>query len=288
MAYPLGVWVENPVGYPAGSIMYSGPVLFPAGTDTSTQVGVAIFGPNGATTNFPAVQAGASGLSPIITASLVQVAYGTALPTPNPAVTLVTPGGPGVASVYNMVFYLNAGAPGTTSAFQLQNATDLSGTAVTGWGPVVTGTSPTTFGYAPQLGSGLYYSVTGGSATSSTVASPKNLTAIGIAAKPYAWWPVCKLQAQVVGAADTRVDVVARLTSTTGQIVGYGLGQAGVSPAPAILHEQGLAATGPQIVPAGTAATIYFNAENQTSSVNAWSVAAGWFASVKVTPVPTT
>ena len=297
MTVPIGEWVEDPtitingtpVAFPAGSWAFGGPVIFlPSNDAGNTGTGILILGPGAGAASFPAVDSGPAGPPATMSFTVSPVAYGTTLPSPNPAVVNPSPG------VYDLTIYLNEGAPGSPGTYNLQGSQDVSGTATVGYVPVITsltgggGPHPLQFQWQPELGSGGYYSTTGGAATASNTTSPKNLTAIGIAPRPYAWWPECKGQALTVGASDTRVDYTARINSTSGQIVGYGLGQAGAAPCPTGLIDQGLNLTGPQIVPANTAATIYFNAENQTSSINPWSVAAGWFFSVKVIPVPTT
>lgn len=284
MSYPLGVWVQNPSGYPSGSVMYSGPVLFPAGTDTSTQVGVAIFGPNGATTNFPAVEAGVSGLPPIINVSYVQLAHGTSLPAPNPASTLVSPGGPGIAAVYDWVIYGNVGADGATSAFALHNATDLAGTAAIGMVPTVSGIGPTAFTLKtpPAV---KWFTVGSVGATASNVNTIKNITSVSIPDQPTDGWLEIYAQALTIGAVDTQVNLVARIGNySTGTIISTGLGQAGASPAPTVLQPQGLSASTGIITAGSGPTTVFLNGENQTPSANSWNIAAGTLFSVKFQP----
>jgi hypothetical protein len=231
------------------------------------------------------VEAGVSGLPPIINVSFVQLAYGTSLPTPNPASTLVSPGGPGVAAVYDWVFYGNAGAPGTTSAFALRNATDLTvGTPVIGMVPTVSGTGPTVFTLITPPAVKWYPGGTIG-ATASNVNTIKNISSIAIPAQTSAGWLEIYAQALTVGAVDTQVNLVARIGNyTTGTIISTGLGQAGASPAPTILQPQGLSASLGVIAAGVGPTTVFLNAENQTSSANVWNVAAGTLFDVKFQP----
>lgn len=267
-----------------GSADFTGTVRFPAGTNLASGAGIVIFGPNGGVANFPAIFQGESGLPPTINWTIQQVAYGTALPSPNPAVTVVDAGGPGVASILDVTIYLNAGEPGESGTTTILTATDLEGTAQAGY----------TIGYSaadskaqwqPKLAGNWYRASSIGATTSNTNTS-KTLASIAIPAQPFNWWPEVYAQAQVVGASDTRVDLVARVNSNTGNICGYGYGMAGAAPPPVIAIPSGLAVSSNTIISAGSAATIFLNAENQTDSANAWNTTTSASFQVKAGPVP--
>lgn len=274
-----------------GSVTFNGTVRWPNGTNLASGAGVAIFGPNGGNTNFPAVEQGTPGLPPIINFSVTQVADGTALPSPNPAVTVVNNGGPGIASVYNMTLFVNAG-PAGESADTILAATDLEGTPAAGFliGYDATNAKPQ---WQPIPCGSWYYAGTVG-ATSSTTVAVKPMTSIAIPAQPAAWWPEVAGYGTVIGAVDTQVDLVARLNSSTpssgssgvGQECGRGKGAVGATPPPISIVENMLSVGSDNIVAAGSAATIFFNAENQTSSANAWNTTSSAFFQVRPSFVP--
>ena len=283
MTYPQGVWVENPAGYPLGAWMYSGPVLFlPSNDAANTGMGILVLGPGGGRSNFPIAAQGLPGQSIVIDSS-------TAIPLsagsdPTFVFTLVSPGGPGVAAHYTVQAGVPAGTPGATSAFALASATDLSGTAAVGMVPTVSSLGPVAFMLTTPPA--VTWSSAGPfAATASNVNTIKNLGSLAISGKAFGWWIEVSAQANVIGAVDTQVNLVARLggSANTFPIISYSLGQAGASPAPTLLIPQGLSSSA-GIVAASTSATIFLNAENQTPSVNPWNVAAGSWLSVKAQP----
>jgi hypothetical protein len=288
-----GTWTTNS----DGSVTFNGTVQFPNGTNLASGAGVVIFGPDGGVASFPAVEQGESGLPPTLNFTVTQVAAGTALPSPNPAVTVVSPGGPGVASVLNVDISLNAGTTGPSGAATILNATDLENTPTAGnmigfdavnnkaqWQPIFTGS---------------WYFLGSIQATASDTTSVKNLGSLAIPAQLFAWWPEVYAQGLVIGAVDTQVNLVARINSDSvssggGIVCAQGLGAAGAAPAPISVIPMGLqlgtvpaSGTTPTtpIIPAGTAVTIFLNAENQTASANAWNTAAGAWMQVKVGPI---
>jgi hypothetical protein len=288
MTYPQGVWVENPSGYPLGAWLYSGPVLFlPSNDAANTGMGVLILGPGGGKSNFPIAAQGEPGL-PIVVDSSTATALSPGS-DPTFVFTPVSPGGPGVAAHYTVQAGIPSGAAGETSAFALASATDLSGTAAVGMVPTVSSLGPVAFTLTtPPAVSWYSVPATGlGSipATAFNVNTIKNLGSLAIPAKPFAWWPEVYATALTIGAVDTQVNLVARLggSANTFPIISTSLGQAGVNPAPTTLWPQGLSLTA-GIVAASTAATIFLNAENQTSSANDWNTAAGALFGVKVQP----
>ena len=271
-----------------GSVTFNGTVTFPAGTNTASGAGVVILGANGGTTNFPAVQAGAAGASPTFTTTMIQVASGTALPSPNPAVVF-TAGSGATPPNYALTFYVNAGATGSTTS-SILTASDLENTAQSGY---VIGYDSTNAKaqWQPMLNGGCYYANTIPATTSNTVGI-KNMAAINVPAQPFNWWPQVFATANVMGGVDTRVDLVARATTTagsysTGNECARGYGVTGATPPPITAIPNGLYTGSPNIIPAGVQAYIYLNAENQsTSSTTTWyTTSAAWFQ-VGVFPVP--
>jgi hypothetical protein len=271
-----------------GSVTFNGTVTFPAGTNTATGAGVVILGANGGTTNFPAVSTGPAGLSPTFSTTMVQLANGTALPSPNPAVVFTAGSGSNPPN-YALTFYVNAGATGSTTS-SILTATDLENTAQSGY--VIGYDSVNAKAqWQPMLNGGCYYANTISATTSNTI-SIKNMASINIPAQPFNWWPQVFAAANVIGAVDTRVDLVARATTTagsysTGNECARGYGVAGATPPPVTAIPNGLYTGSPNIIPAGAQAYLYLNAENQNpSAVGAWyTTSAAWFQ-VGVFPVP--
>lgn len=272
-------WTQNA----DGSVDFNGTVRFPAGTNLASGVGIVIFGPDGGFANFGAIAKGDPGVSPTLTFQTVQVAAGTALPSPNPAVVF-TPGSGDTPPNYAVTTYVNAGATGEPGGTEILTATDLEGTAAAGYMIGYSAADSKAKWQAIPLG-GWYY---GGTiaATASNTNSVKPLDSIAISARPYDWWPEVFASAQVIGAVDTRVDLVARVNSTTGPICGYGKGATGATPPPVQAIPNGLAAGSDNIIPAGQAATIFLNAENQTDSANSWNTDASTTFQVRPSPVP--
>jgi hypothetical protein len=268
-----------------GSADFSGTVHFPAGSNIASGAGVVVFGPNGAVASFPAIFKGDPGDAPTVTWTMSQVAYGSSLPSTNPVVVF-TPASGLTPPNYDLTFYVNAGSPGASAANTLisPQPSDLDGSPADGY----------LIGYSSSLSEaqwqpipvGNYYFDGSISATSSNTNAVKNLSSIAIASQPFDWWPEISAATNVIGASDTRVDLVARIGSTSGTICGYGYGQAGSSPPPVSAGPYGLAVGAGTIISAGSGATIYLNAENQTSSANPWNTTSSSFFQVKVVSVP--
>lgn len=267
-----------------GSVNFTGTVRFPAGTNLASGVGIVIFGPDGGDASFPAVEQGEPGATPTFTVSMSQQAYGTALPSPNPAVS-ITPASGDTPPNYALTFYVNAGEPGASGSTTILTATDLEGTAALGY---LIGYDPTESKAQWQaIPCGNWYVASSIGATTSNTNALKNMASISIPAQPFAWWPEVHAQAQVIGAVDTRVDLVARIGSTTGTICGYGYGAAGAAPPNVVALPSGLAISSANIIAAGSGPTsIFLNAENQTSSGNPWNTTTSASFQVKVGPVP--
>jgi hypothetical protein len=283
-----------------GSVDFNGIVHFPAGTDLASGVGVAIFGPGGGVANFGVIADGEPGQPPTLNFTLTQLAYNVALPAVNPTQVLVSPGGAGVASVYDVQYYVNGGEPGPPGPNSMLKADDVVGTPAAGQVPTYrptggTGGVPAAVWEAPKVGG--WYNITGIAATPSSTSAQRLLDSITIPGQPWPWVAEVFAKCVVDGAVDTRVDLVARLgDQAAGDQLSYCEGQAGATP-PTLVAIPDFAAPMPgsdtvgyysagyAVVPAGTQAPIYLRAENQTASSNPWSTGAASI-SVKVTPVP--
>lgn len=276
---PGNTWSVNP----DGSVTFNGSIWFPAGTNIASGAGIVVFGPGGGRATFPAVQPGPPGPATKYTISMVQVAYGTALPSPNPVVTPTEWDSYGNPVALNMVFYVNAGQPGDDGD-SIIPAT-LDGVAAQAGYMIGWDAENNTAQWQP-IPVGNWYYATGITASASNTNSQKQIGAIQVPAQLQAWWPEVQAQANVIGAVDTRVDLVARVGGTAGQICAYGFGNPGASPGTVYAIASGLGPGSANIVPAGQAATIYLYAENKTSSANQWSTTASCSFQVRPSFVP--
>lgn len=264
---PGNTWSTNP----DGSTTFNGSVWFPAGFSSASGAGIVVFGPGGGKASFPAVQPGPPGPAVKFAISYVQVAAGTALPAENPAVVATAWDAYGNPTALSLTFYGNAGpagASGTTTISQVLDGVSAAAGMMIGWDPVN--------GAAQwqQIPLGGWEYATGIAASASNTNTQKEIGAISFTAQAQAWWPEIKAQANVVGAVDTLIDLVARVNGTAGEICGYGFGSPGTAPPTVTAISSGLGPGSANIIPAGVAATIYLYAENQTSSANGWSTTA--------------
>jgi hypothetical protein len=239
---------------------------------------------NGVSTNFPALATGPPGPSPTFTFTTTQVAHGSSLPNPNPAVVF-TPASGATPPNYAITTYVNAGQDGAAAANTLisPQPSDLEGTPAAG---KIIGYSvaDSKAQWQPKPVSNWYWATP--AATSSNNTASKNLASISVPSQPFDWWPEVLAQTTVVGAVDTRVDLVARVGSTSGEICGYGYGAPGAAPPPIATLPYGLAVGSANIITAGSGATIFLNAENKTASVAAWNTTSSTTFAVRPSPVP--
>lgn len=278
---PGNTWSTNS----DGSVTFNGSVWFPAGTDIATGTGIVVFGPGGGTATFPAVQPGPPGPATKYTFQMVQVAYGVALPTTNPAVTPTEWDSYGNPVALNVTFYVNSGAAGkdgeTTISAELDGVTALQGFMI--------GFDPSNQAARwQQIPVGNWYNATGFAASASNTTTQKLIGSVNVPGQPYSWWPEITGQALIIGAVDTQVNLVARVGGSKGAICGYGYGAAGATPPPITAISSGLGVGSANIVAAGAATNIYLYAENQTASPNAWSTTASAIFQVRPSFVPTT
>lgn len=264
---PGNTWSVNP----DGSTTFNGSVWFPAGFNSASGAGIVIFGPGGGTATFPAVQPGPPGPAMQFSFQQVQVAYGTPLPAVNPGVVPTAWDANGIPTALSLTFYVNSGkdgAPGSATIPQILDGVTAAAGMVIGWD------AANSTAQWQQIPMGGWQYATGIVASASNTNTQKQIGAIQVAAQPQAWWPEVKAQANVVGAVDTLVDLVARVNGTAGEICAYGYGNPGSAPGTVTAISDGLGPGSLNIIPAGQAATIYLYAENQTSSANDWSTTA--------------
>lgn len=287
----MGVTVDG------NDIVFSGNIRVVNGFNPDTGVAYLILTPDGGTGTLPFLAEGQPGLPPVFDSiSVVEVDPADTLPSPNPVVTTVDPGGAGTAAHYNMTFYVHKGATGAQGANEISTAVDLAtspalGAATNAYILVYDATNQVWVPSAQKVGD--IYVPTKIDATSFNSASPRTLTSVAVPAQPFDWRPRCFGQVLVTGSSDTRVDLYARINdASAGDQVGYSKGVAGAAPPPSILipaAPAGSAVPGSYgKVAAGQPATIFLVAKQQAPSNNSWSTLGApdstfW---VEVAPLP--
>lgn len=264
-------------------IEFDGTVKVINGFNPDTGVAYLILTPRGGTGMIPFLAQGLPGASPVFDSITVEmVDPGTPLPSPNPVKTLVSAGGPGTASHYNLKFYVHKGAQGDPGANAISEATDLADTPALG-----SATDKYTLVYRNSDGLwvptaqmvGNQY-VPGAISSTAFDATPNRvLASVAVPPQPFAWRPRVFASTVVTGSADTRVNLYARINdAAAGDQIGYAKGLAGAAPPPMVMIPA--APAGSAIpgsygrVAASAAATIYLRAEQKAASSNSWSTPA--------------
>ncbi|GFG74684.1 DUF2460 domain-containing protein [Mycobacterium botniense] len=236
--YPLGQWNWNPEGYPAGSVLYYGPVLWPAGIDPgSTKTAVMVFGPGGAQANgIPPLAAGQPGPPPQLAIGNVNTLAAGSSATADLRET--APGGPGIPSAYVLDLGLPQGSPGTVGSFLIASAEDLVGTLVNG-ATLLFNSATGKFNPAP-LPFLFAYNVTGIPTTGTSGGQVRTLSSLTIPAQTQPYLPLVFASVEVAGTVNTKVDLVARLggapNTQGGAEIGRGFGTLGAAPPGACDH----------------------------------------------------
>lgn len=246
--------------------------------------------PSGGLGTLPPLLQGLPGMPPTFrNVNFTQVPYGTALPNPAATWTLVSPGGPGEGSVYDLNLWLNAGPPGSPGAYQIANSQDLSGTANNNW-TLIWNALTNEFNYQPQYLGKVYWPSSINSTSGYTAqGTPRVLCQISVPALPFAWYPVVTGQTVVTGTVNTQIELSANLGSTTGNQVGVGYGVVQLpNQTVALASSIPAGATGTYgQVAANSAATVVFSATQVATTTDAWSTVASTTSfNLMVNPVP--
>lgn len=264
-------------------IEFDGHVKVVNGFNPDTGVAYLILTPNGGTGQIPFMAQGLPGLSPIFDSITVEyIDPDVALPSPNPVQTLVNPGSNGIASHYNLKFYMHQGEQGPPGENTISTSTDLDPSVTLG-----SGTNGFTLLYNSTTGLWVPSSQKVGNqyvpgaidATAYTNTSTRTLASVNVTAQPFPWRPRVFATTTVTGSADTRVNLYARLNnSASGDQIGFAKGVAGAAPPPMVLIPSAPAGSNMPgahgRVAASTAATIYLVAEQKAASSNSWSTVA--------------
>lgn len=272
----MGITVDG------NDIVFTGTLRLVNGFNPDSGVAYLILTPDGGTGTLPFLAEGQPGLPPVFDSmTLIEVDPADPLPTPNPVVTVVDPGGAGLAAHYTLTFYLHKGATGLQGANEISTAVDLATSPVLGsttnaYILVYDATNQVWVPTSQKVGDS--YVPTKIDPTAFNTASPRTLTSVTVPPMPFDWRPKCFGQVIITGSSDTRVDLYARINdAASGDQVGYSKGVAGATPPPNILipaAPAGSAVGGTGTygrVLAGQEAVIYLRAEQKAASNSSWS-----------------
>jgi len=273
-------WVENP----DGTVTVTVQVIFDGSYDAlGTGTATLIITPDGGSSTLSALLDGDPGQPPTIRNLIVN----TVLPTTSGSgsATLVSAGGAGVASVYDLTLNIPQGVPGVGSVGTILNAADLANSPTAGQILSFDGTKGL---WVPNAPVSPYYVVPASSFSAingTTGTASGQSVALTIPGQPYRWRPMVECDMEMVTAADTRVDLqimmgpstsTAATIAATGTQVGYGRGQASatgfhVSARPMFGVSMTPSDSSPAaVVASGTAQTIVVSAVRQYGT-SVWS-----------------
>jgi hypothetical protein len=256
--------------------------------DQSNGAAVIIITPAGGLGTLPALLQGQPGLPPVLrNINSTQVPAGTALPDPAWQWTLISPGGPGVAAVYDLEVAINSGATGESGTYSIAGSTDLSGTATNNY-TLVWNALENQFMYQPLYIGATYWPTTVSNTSGFTAQNtPRTLTSIAVPALPFAWTPVMFGQTLVTGTVNTVIKLSANLGSVSGQQVGVGFGVPGQDYQTVVL-QSGIpagSAAGYGQVAANSSATVVLSATQTANTTDSWSTSS-LTTSFQLTPNP--
>lgn len=275
------VWDFSPAGYPAGAVMFTGPVLFPGGLDPSgTKTAMIVLGPGGGQITVPPLAQGESGLPALLTfPPPTTLAAGSAATID---VDQTAQGGPGVAAAYTIQLGIPTGQAGPAFATEIISASDLTGTPAAGYTIVFVpaqGNTPAQFAYAAQPYSSVFNAINIPD-TPDTAGGNRTLDQISIPAQPFIWTPDIKSTSTMTGTVNTQPALVARLNNGgsgpfSGTQVGFGQGALGdeVQSVTAIkAYDVAMSGdSGGGAIAANVGVTIYLNAEEQADTTDQYA-----------------
>jgi hypothetical protein len=258
--------------------------------DQTTGAATITITPAGGVGSLPGILEGQPGLPPTLrNVNFTQVPYGTNPPNPAASWTLIYPGGPGVAAVYDLNLWLNAGPPGNAGSYAIASSTDLSGTATNNttlvWNALLD-----QFEYQPLYLGATYWPSTINSTSGFTAqGTPRTLCQISVPALPFAYYPVPIGQTVVTGTINTQIEVSANIGSVSGNQVGVGYGVVGLANQTVALQASipaGSSGTYGQVA-ANSAATIVFSATQVANTTDNWATTASTTSfQMTINPVP--
>lgn len=260
------------------SLVWTGQVTITPSSDPFTNGSCTLtLTPAGGVSNLPALVAGAPGLPPVLrNVTVTQVPAGT---TPAASTfSLVSPGGPGVAAVYDLALQVNSGATGTAgSNASVLGAADVSapGTPLDGMTLIYSTSAAKLVLQAPPKPE--MFAASSISATAPTNVSSAVVSTIGISPRPWAYRVRPSAQVTTGGTANTRVDLFCRVgNATSGDQMGHGTGVVGAPGPVTLIPGPGGPIAGGSLygtVAANTSATVYLVAQQMASTTDMWSTA---------------
>ena len=277
-------WTTNDANY----YIWTGDIRIPKTFDAASQAAVIMLGPSGGVAQIPALVQGDAGAPALIdtTINLTALAYDD--PTADSASFAYLSTDSNGSPTYRLSLTLHKGAPGATGTSSILSASDVTGTATDGYYlSKAVGTSQATW-VAPKVG-GQYWPATIAT-TTGTNGQARTLCSVSISPAPAFDYRVrVHGQSVITGTANTQVDLIARIGSDTGDIVGRGFGVAGAAPPPTVLVSGVPAGSASTVgkISANTATTVYLRAEQQASTTDAYTTSASTTTfMVEVVPVP--
>lgn len=262
------------------------------GANSESGVSYIIITPDGGVGALPFVEQGLPGKPALYTKmELIEVPWGDPLPTPNPVYTLVSEGGPGLPSKYEVTWYLHSGQTGAPGSPSILGASDLAASPAPA---IETNGFILAYRHADQKfvmmaqKIGNVYTPAGNiNATAMSNTPLRSLTAISIPPQGFDFWVLVfasTLTTGTGGATPTRVDLIAYLGDPANNVqLAYGRGMSGANadqhpthaiPAPPSTVElPGNGGVYGKLV-AGQGATINVRAEQKAGSSSNWGTAA--------------
>lgn len=274
---------------PDGSVTWTGQVTFTGATDPlSTGIATMTLTPSGGVSNLPALINGQPGVAPTLRNINVTTLDPAIVPTPTQSgsFTLVTPGGPGTPSVYDLNLQILKGAVGQQGAVgHILGSVDFSNSPAVGQVPVYSATAGTG-GTPAVVWTSLMpvtplFTVPGTAFTAlseSSAGAWDMVVSLSVPAQTFRYRPRVSGDLEVTGAVGMRIDAEVRMgvstiaaitTATTGTLIGYGRGMESALPVHLDIDSYFGAAMNPSdvspagVVAPGTAMTIVMRAVRQ-------------------------
>lgn len=266
------LWTEDNQYY-----IWQGQVRIPKTYDPSSKSAVILLGPDGGVAEIPALVKGDPGQPATLDTTINYTALEYNDTTPDSATwTLVTPGTTTTPPVYRLNLALHKGAPGAAGTSSILSASDVTGTATDGYLLAKKAGEAKATWIAPKVGNQYWpASITN---TSGTDGQNRTLCSVAISPAPAFDYRVrVSGQCIILGTANTRVDLIARMGSdTAGDIVGRGFGLPGTATDRVILSSAVAAGSATTVgkISAGNTTTVYLRAEQQASTTDAYTTSA--------------
>ena len=259
------------------SLVFTGTVTVTNFTNANNGVCTLTLTPDGGVGSLPALLQGTPGLPPVFTVNSVTTLSPGSQATF--ALNQTNAGGAGTASTYTIDVGLPSGQNGSNGTNgTLAGCSDLTGTAAVGDIPIVTGISPTAFGYR-ELPFGFVVNPSTITNLSNIAGqSTQSMASVTIAAQSFAYIPICFANATVVGTVNTVVNLTAYLSAgaRTNDVIGEAWGYAGQATQNLGMNSGFgalMSTSGYGVVPANTTATITLKAQETAATSDTWSIA---------------